>query len=58
LEWQIIVALAVMVPVILVPVMFVWFLNIGGLVTVMKRIRERQAAWRKRKSEVEVSIKQ
>jgi hypothetical protein len=58
LEWQIIVALAVMVPIILLPVMFVWFLNIGGLYTVVRRIRERQAAWRKRKAEAEVSIKQ
>jgi hypothetical protein len=58
LEWQIIVALAVIVPVILLPVMFVWFLNIGGLYTVMKRIRERQTTWRKRKSEAEVRVKQ
>jgi hypothetical protein len=58
LEWQIIVALVVMIPVILLPVMFVWFLNIGGLYTVMKRIRERQTTWRKRKSEAEVRVKQ
>ncbi len=58
MEWQIIVALVVMVPIILLPVVFVWFINIGGLYTVMRRIRERQATWRKRKVEGEVKVKQ
>jgi len=47
MEWQIIVALAVVIPVILVPVVFVWFLNIGGMYTILKRVRERRAAFSK-----------
>jgi hypothetical protein len=31
MEWQIIAALVVAVPVILLPVAFVWFLNVGGI---------------------------
>ena len=58
MDWQIIVALIVMIPVILLPVIFVWFLNIGGLFAVIKRVRERQATWRKRKVEAEVEVKQ
>lgn len=50
MEWQIPVALAVMIPVILVPVAFVWLLNIGGLYAVIKRARERRAAVSKVKS--------
>jgi len=58
LEWQIIVALTLIIPVILLPVIFVWFLNIGGIYTVIKRVRERQATWRKRKVEAKAEVKQ
>jgi hypothetical protein len=49
MEWQIIVALAVIIPVILIPVVFVWFLNIGGIYAVLKRVRGRRAAFSKSK---------
>ena len=55
MHWQIIVALVVMIPVILVPVLFVWSLNFGGLFAVMKRVRERRAAWSKRKAEERIN---
>jgi len=51
MEWQIIVALAVIIPVILIPVVFVWFLNIGGILTSLKRARSRRAAFSKSKVE-------
>ena len=54
MEWQIVVALVVMIPVILLPVVFVWFLNFGGLYSIMKRVRERRAAVSKRKAEVRI----
>jgi uncharacterized protein (UPF0333 family) len=44
--WQIIVALALIIPIILVPVLFVWYLNIGGIYTAIKA---RQAAREKRR---------
>ena len=40
MEWQVIVALVIAVPVILFPVAFVWYMNIGGIYTA---IRKRQA---------------
>jgi len=52
MEWQIAVALVVMIPVILIPVAFVWFLNFSGLYSVIKRVRERRAAVSKEKAEV------
>jgi hypothetical protein len=39
--WQIIVALALIIPIILIPVLFVWYLNIGSLYATIK---QRQAA--------------
>jgi len=44
MEWQVILALVVAVPVILFPVAFVWYLNIGGIIAAVKGARERKAA--------------
>jgi len=47
MEWQIVVILAVAVPIILFPAAFVWYLNIGGIVHAMreaKTTREKKAA--------------
>jgi hypothetical protein len=41
MEWQVVVALIIAVPVILFPVAFVWYINIGGLYSAIK---ERRAA--------------
>ena len=41
MEWQIVVALAIAIPVILFPAAFVWYLNIGGIMAVL---RERNKA--------------
>uniref|UniRef100_A0A6M3LA07 Uncharacterized protein n=1 Tax=viral metagenome TaxID=1070528 RepID=A0A6M3LA07_9ZZZZ len=43
MEWQILVALAVAIPVIMFPVAFVWYLNIGGLIAYIrdrKKVRQ------------------
>jgi len=39
---ELIIALAVAIPVILFPAAFVWFLNISGLLTVLKESRARE----------------
>jgi hypothetical protein len=44
MAWQIIVALVVAVPVILLPVAFVWYLNIGGVYAYIKEARAKRAA--------------
>ena len=47
MEWQVIVALALAIPVIVFPAAFVWYLNIGGLVHAIKEakaVREKKAA--------------
>ena len=44
MEWEIIVALVIAIPVILLPVAFVWFLNIGGLYASVKKARAGRVA--------------
>ena len=39
MEWQIVVALVVAIPVILFPAAFVWYLNIGGIVQAVRESR-------------------
>lgn len=36
MSWQVIVALVVAVPVVLLPVAFVWYLNTGGIIAALK----------------------
>ena len=44
MEWQFIVALVVMIPIILLPVAFVWYLNLGGVFAAMRKARKERAA--------------
>ena len=47
MEWQVIVALALAIPVIVFPAAFVWYLNIGGIVHAVKEakaVRQMKAA--------------
>ena len=57
MEWQIVVALVVAIPIILFPVAFVWYLNIGGIYAAIKEARARRAALEKETGEpVKVTI--
>lgn len=47
MPWQVIVALIVVIPVILFPAAFVWYLNIGGIYAAIKEARERRAVLEK-----------
>jgi hypothetical protein len=42
MEWMFIVAIVVMVPVLLLPVAFVWYLNIGGLMKALRKPMEKK----------------
>lgn len=52
MEWQVIVALVIAIPIILFPVAFVWYLNIGGIYTAIKEARARRVAHKKGVKEV------
>lgn len=44
MEWQVIVALIVAIPIILIPVALIWYINAGGIYLAIKEARERRAA--------------
>lgn len=48
MQWELIVALVIAIPVILFPAAFVWYLNIGGLA---QAAREARQATREKKLE-------
>ena len=43
MQWELIVALAIAVPIVLFPVAYVWYINIGNIVVAVKRAREKRA---------------
>ncbi len=47
MDWQIIVALVVMVPVILLPLLLVWYFNIGAVLSAVREVRASQLFRRK-----------
>jgi hypothetical protein len=47
MEWPTIVALVIAIPIILFPVAFVWYLNIGGIYARIKEARARRVAHQK-----------
>lgn len=57
MQIQLIIALAIAIPIILFPAAFVWFLNISGLLTVWKESRAREKRRAKARKEAIVQIK-
>ena len=51
MEWQIIVALIIAIPIILLPVAFIWYIKIGGLYLAIKEARSKRAAAKKHTEE-------
>ena len=46
MEWQVIVALVIAIPILLIPVVLIWYLNIGGMVAAVREARRAKAAHR------------
>jgi len=42
MEWELIVALVIAIPVILFPAAFVWYLNIGGIAHTIREARQKK----------------
>ena len=47
MEWQVILALVLVIPIVLIPVVFVWYLNIGGVYAAIKEARARRVTQEK-----------
>ncbi len=44
MEWQVILALVLAIPVVLIPAALIWYINIGGIYLAIKEAQERRAA--------------
>jgi len=42
MEWQLILALVIGIPIIVLPVVLIWYVNVSGLYQVMHDARQRQ----------------
>ena len=47
MQWEFVVALVMAIPVILFPIAFVWYLNIGGIYAAIKEAREKRVTQEK-----------
>ena len=54
MQWELVVALVIAIPIILFPAAFVWHLNIGGIFAAIKEARARRVA---REEGVRVTVK-
>jgi len=48
MQWEFVVALVLAIPVVLFPVAYVWYLNIGGIYTALRKAQKRRAVREKR----------
>lgn len=48
MEWPIIIAIVVGVMVIIFPAALIWFINVSGILTVIRETRKRKAALKKK----------
>ncbi len=44
MEWQVILMLVLAIPVLLIPVALIWYINIGGIYLAIREAREKRAA--------------
>ncbi|MFH0769039.1 MAG: hypothetical protein V1932_05685 [Chloroflexota bacterium] len=52
MEWQVIVALVLAIPILLIPVALIWYINIGGIMLAVKEARKRRVAQEKETREI------
>jgi hypothetical protein len=46
MHWEFIVALVIAIPVILFPVAFIWYLNVGGIYAAVREARKKRSVRR------------
>ena len=49
MHWEFIVALIIAIPIILFPVAFIWYLNVGGIYAAVREARKRRSAQEQQK---------
>ena len=56
MQWEIVIALVIAIPIILFPAAYVWYLNVGGIYHAIREARARRVA-RKKANKGTVKIK-
>ena len=54
MEWQMILAIILVTPVILVPVLFIWYVNVGGIAVAWKEARAKTVSRKLAAKEIDV----
>ena len=57
MEWWVILLLVLAVPVILIPVVLIWYINVSGIYTVIRETQRRRAERSKRVRETQLAKK-
>lgn len=55
MEWYIILAIVLAIPVIILPIAFIWYLNASGIYTVIRETMKRRAARQQREREARLT---
>lgn len=55
MEWYAILAIILAIPVILIPVVFIWYINVSGIYIVIRETMKRRAVRKKREKEVRLT---
>ena len=56
MEWELVIALIIAIPIILFPAAYVWYLNIGGIYAAMKATQAKRVA-REKKAKTTIKVK-
>lgn len=51
MEWQIIIAILIAIPIMLFPIALIWYLNLGRIVTAVKEAKSKRA-FKEKESEI------
>jgi hypothetical protein len=52
MQWELIVALVIAIPIILFPAAYIWYMNIGGIYALIKEVRAKRVAREKGAGEI------
>ena len=55
MEWYIVLAIILCIPIVLLPVAFIWYINISGIYTVIRETIRRRAIRRRREKEARLA---
>lgn len=57
MEWQVILALVLVIPVVLIPAALIWYINVSGIYTVIRETQRRRTARKRALREAQLAAK-